>query len=442
MLTTKALALVITSLLLVAGLAAPNADYTPAAWAQGDPTAQPAETQPGDTFAPQGQPGDPGPAPETAQPRQSGNIILRQRGEPIEPLPPGIQSMTAAARVPSSMRQSFEGVWPAPGWDVFDQSDTDGGQYLWGKRDCAPHTGSSSIISGRGGAQGGDLLCGENAPNNSDSWAVYGPFDLSRAVSAQLTFHLLGDTEYYEEDGLDCRHDYLYVGYASSETYQNRAGNFYGEFWCGYYFEGDYANGYYQGTLDLGEVLGKSDVYIAFAFGSDGQKTSLGISIDDVILTTRNLPSTSQGGRVYIPIVGNQPLSSRPQHPACNDIENNDLPADAKRLTTLGGGCIGSLQDDRERGDDYYWIELRAGQRVDVALTDIAPGADFNIGVYSPRATRVNGVPPLARSKQPDQQNEQFVFEAPVNGRYYIRINSWKKSTIAPNEYVLWVSIL
>ena len=54
--------------------------------------------------------------------------------------------------VPATMSEGFEGTWPSDGWEIFDQSDTDGGEYLLGKRDCHPHSGSYAGLCVGGGA--------------------------------------------------------------------------------------------------------------------------------------------------------------------------------------------------------------------------------------------------------------------------------------------------
>lgn len=42
------------------------------------------------------------------------------------------------------MNEGFESAWPATGWDIADLSSSEGGEYLFGKRDCHPHTGATT----------------------------------------------------------------------------------------------------------------------------------------------------------------------------------------------------------------------------------------------------------------------------------------------------------
>ncbi len=187
-------------------------------------------------------------------------------------------SLSAAAAqadlVPTNMSEDFEAAWPAAGWALSDQSANDGGEYLWGKRDCHPHTGGYAGWSVGGGAQGSALACAAHYPNNANAWAVYGPFDLSTFTSARLTFYLWGRSE----GGGNCPYDFLFVGSSTDRT------NFSGGSSCGDYTGGDAGNGYYRQTLDLSHRLGESEVWVAFVFVSDSDTTEIGFTVDDVNL--------------------------------------------------------------------------------------------------------------------------------------------------------------
>lgn len=88
----------------------------------------------------------------------------------------------------------FEGAWPGP-WQVADDTGAMDGEYYWGKRSCRSFSGSNSGWAVGAGAQGSALGCGANYPNNAESWMIYGPFDLSGATAAHLTFKLWLNTE-------------------------------------------------------------------------------------------------------------------------------------------------------------------------------------------------------------------------------------------------------
>jgi subtilisin family serine protease len=197
----------------------------------------------------------------------------------------------------------FGGTFPG-GWNVFDNSTIDGGEFHWGKRDCQVYTGSNSGWAVGGGAQGSGLVCGSDYPNNADSWMIYGPFSLSSAQAAELVFQRWLFTEW--DSGLDKHDDFLWL--ASIDGNQ-----FYGH--LNY---GD-SNGWEQKVFDLtavpvlGNLAGQNQVWIAFKFSSDTTITQAGgVYIDDVVLqfcttnctsTVSNVSLDNQGNQMEIPVI-------------------------------------------------------------------------------------------------------------------------------------------
>lgn len=172
--------------------------------------------------------------------------------------------------VAALMTQNFEGDWPAAGWELSDMSNSDGGEYLWGKRNCHPHNGSYAGWSVGGGARGNTLSCSGYYPNYTRSWAVYGPFDLRGATAASLTFYMWGRTE--------VSFDYLFVGSSVDGD------NFNGTRYWGDWRNGTDGNGFHRRTLDLASRLGQGQVWIGFVLSSDFSITYEGVTIDDVTL--------------------------------------------------------------------------------------------------------------------------------------------------------------
>ncbi len=187
------------------------------------------------------------------------------------PMPSDAAPAAPAAIV---MSQNFEGAWPAAGWTLGDYSSNDGGEFLWGKRTCHPRAGSYGGWSVGGGAQGTALSCSALYPNNANTWAEYGPFNLSNATSASLTFHFWGRVEYEA----NCSYDRFFAGSSTDGV------NFSGTRFCGDFTGGTAGNGYYQRTLDLSSRLGQSQVWIALAFLSDDSVNDIGVTVDDITL--------------------------------------------------------------------------------------------------------------------------------------------------------------
>ena len=169
----------------------------------------------------------------------------------------------------------FEETWPGP-WDVFDNTGATAGEYYWGKRNCRAYAGSYSGWVVGAGAQGSTLSCGDNYPNEAESWMVYGPFSLSSTTAADLKFKLWLNSE-SDYDGV-CR-------MASTDGI-----NFSGLCTSGT------SPGWIDKTLDLanvgslGNLLGQPNVWIALIFSSDGSDTfAEGGYVDNIVL--RKCPS-------------------------------------------------------------------------------------------------------------------------------------------------------
>lgn len=193
----------------------------------------------------------------------------------ISPLISTLQSLNSScAAVPAQMSEDFEGQWPSAGWMLTDQSGTDNGEFLWGKRDCHPRGGGFAAWAIGGGAQGGELDCAGPYANNTSSWMIYGPFDLSQATAARLTYYFWGESD----ASTPCGDNKLFVGSSLD------GGQFAGFAICGAWFSGTDGNGYHRGELDLTAQLGQPQVWVAFAMTRDGTTLKPGFMIDDVAL--------------------------------------------------------------------------------------------------------------------------------------------------------------
>ena len=146
---------------------------------------------------------------------------------------------------------------------------------------------------------------------------------------------------------------------------------------------------------------------------------------------TAHATSTEEvpGSTVYLPLV----LQSLE---GCSDIEDNDIPAQAQPLNTLGRDCLGSLEDDPVGEDDYYTVTLTPGQSITIDLMDMPAGADYDLLLY-------RGMELVASSNEEGSMNERasHTNTSSSTTTFLIRINIFAKSTAAPNTYVLRSSI-
>ena len=213
-------------------------------------------------------------------------LIMRQYGDPGPTATPthtvAPPTVTPTATVPASAgviaTMDFEGAFPG-NWVVFDANDATDGEYYWARRDCQAYNGQYSGWAIGAGADGAGLSCGDHYANGTKSWLAYGPFDLTGATSAEMTFKLWLNSE-LNYDGV-CR-------YASTDA----------EYWYG-----DCASGASPGWVDsgldltdvytLGNVTGQKSVWVALVFISDVSNTYTDGAYVDDIRVTKDGASTS-----------------------------------------------------------------------------------------------------------------------------------------------------
>ena len=238
-----------------------------------------------------------------AQARQVDALANSARTLPHRPAR-ALASSPVATEFPATMVQNFEGAWPAEGWTIQDFG-TSGGEYLLGKRDCNPESGSYAGWIVGGGADGTNLPCDADYPDDVYSVAVYGPFDLTNAADSTVTFSFIGASE-LDVDG-------LFIG-ASLDDYN----------YCGVTYSGDYTDGYVQDMVDLSDLncsgqppslLGYTNVTIAVFFFSDYSITDIGFTIDNLALTTlENAPPTATETLTETPTATSTDVPNGPTH--------------------------------------------------------------------------------------------------------------------------------
>jgi hypothetical protein len=174
------------------------------------------------------------------------------------PVPDGVDIPQKS--VTTIFDDGFEGGIPAS-WNVFGDGDV-----FWDDTDYRSHLGSRSVWCAGGGANrqpaGGDYA------NNMNAWMIFGPFSLSDAVAGSMRFWLWNDSELY--------HDTVMWGVSTD-----------GESFGVVQLTGT-TSGWAEETVDftdvsaLGDVTGQSNVWVAFAFRSNGSTNGPGAYIDDV----------------------------------------------------------------------------------------------------------------------------------------------------------------
>ena len=160
------------------------------------------------------------------------------------------------------MSENFEGSFPSGAWSFL-------GNPTWAVDEYKPHDGAKSAWCAKGGTLGIEPGT-KNYANQMTAWMIYGPFDLSNASDAELVFYLWLNSEN--------EHDYFQWLASTDGT------DFYGLQTTGN------TNGWIKKVLDLksvytiGNLCGKSKVWIALYFGSDSSGASEGAFVDDILL--------------------------------------------------------------------------------------------------------------------------------------------------------------
>ncbi len=184
---------------------------------------------------------------------------LERRATALPAVPLAAQGWTTL------LSEGFEGAFPGTTWDLY-------GDTTWGTTTHRAHDGSHSAYC----AGGGPVAVSPPGPypNEMNAWMVYGPFDLSQAVDAEVVFSYYSITE--------LEYDQFWV-VASPD----------GGDWYGSAFSGDWVSecgGWCDDGLsltdlgDLGNLCGQPEVYIAFVFQSDEDTQYEGSYVDDITL--------------------------------------------------------------------------------------------------------------------------------------------------------------
>jgi hypothetical protein len=197
-------------------------------------------------------------------------------GQELYPAQPDVdsQAMVATTAMLDSanntvtlLQEDFDGTFPTGNWRVLDYDGATNGEYYWDEDDARSFNGEKCAWVANVGKNGLDPDF-YNYPDNLQTWMIYGPFDLSDASSAELTFHYWNASEI----------NYDYLGWYASPN----GNDFYGMRVSGN------SQGWKPVTLNMantpvfGNLMGDSSVWIAFRFTSDGNTTDRGAFIDQV----------------------------------------------------------------------------------------------------------------------------------------------------------------
>jgi hypothetical protein len=172
----------------------------------------------------------------------------------------GSKASKAIAANPNDviLTENYESDFPGSKWRL-------SGNPTWGKTGYQKYGGQSSVFCAQSGIAG--VTPPANYPNNMNAMMVFGPFDLTGASLAFVRFWYWLDTEINK--------DWFY--YMASLDGVNFSGIGVSGF-SGW----DQTSLNLGGVPELGNLTGKSLVWIAFGFTSDSTGTDRGVFVDDV----------------------------------------------------------------------------------------------------------------------------------------------------------------
>jgi len=268
-------------------------------------------------------------------------------GNPDQAAPQGNSySGASTASWTTIMSENFEGTFPSGLWTLY-------GNPTWGKDDYKPQSGVYSAWCATSGSLGRDPAK-KNYANNMNAWMVYGPFDLTGAVGAELSFNYWLNSETNAD---------FFQWFASTD-----GNNFYGQQTSG---NSGWANIKFDlsSVPGLGNVCNQPSVWIAFKFVSDSAIAYKGAFVDDVVLQKTAAP--------ILP-------------PSITGISPDKASAGTNTAVTIDGSNFGSTQ-----GSSSVNFFYRAGQPKIPA--SIVTWSDSRMVARVPTGT-VNGYPASAGS--------------------------------------------
>ncbi|MDZ7261435.1 MAG: T9SS type A sorting domain-containing protein [candidate division KSB1 bacterium] len=188
------------------------------------------------------------------------------------------EGVTQLQSLTTIMSDNFESAFPGSKWQV-------SGDPTWGKTDYKKHAGTYSVWCARSGSSGVDPRY-YNYPNNCNSWMKYGSFSLSGVNWAGFSFWLWLESE--------SNYDYFIFGASTNGTtfYAYRISGSSGGSWIPFGLA-------LTDVPTLGNVTGRSSVWIGFGFTSDGSSTYKGAFVDDVTLEKGNVGTFTQSGNPF-----------------------------------------------------------------------------------------------------------------------------------------------
>ena len=238
--------------------------------------------RPGDTAARAG-------SPPPDQPQFTGQTVSESFPVAAHIDRPAAQAPAAATDWLILLDEDWEDGFNSTVWTTIDRNGPTSGEYKWADRAVDnPLNSGQRVAWSIGGGDNGQALNPANGgyPGGVDSWLIYGPFSLSGARDAELSFNYS-----FEADAGDTFSVLLSTDGSNWAGQQNNNGG------AGAWEAKNYA---------LDAYAGEPVVYLAFRFASDanGDPDKNAAFVDDIALRG------NFGSRLYLPHIQLQPTTT------------------------------------------------------------------------------------------------------------------------------------
>jgi len=259
------------------------------------------------------------------------------------------------------IQEDFEGEFPGDRWQVVDADGATNGEYYWGKTDVLAAQGQYSAWCAAAGQNALDPQV-SNYPNNLQTWMVHGPFDLSDASDGKLSFQIW--FKVYSSE------DWFFWG-ASTD----------GRYFQGYKTTGTSSGGWINVSYNLADpgfpdIIGQSEVWIAFIFYSDASGTDKGVFLDSIVVEK------------YVPTVS---------PPEILQVEPDTVPAGTGAVITLTGQYFGSPSDSSfvlfYHPTDTLKVDILSWTDTEIRCRMPEGASSGPVYVVTPKGGRSNGYP-------------------------------------------------
>ncbi len=199
------------------------------------------------------------------------DLSLSNRAKPQIDVAPRSKNRQGYAKAEVTLiSESFEGDWPIAPWIINHKegyADVD-----WARTTYRASVGTHSIYCAGRGLDAPDE--GGTVPVNTASWAIVGPYDLTEATSATLSFDLWLRTEHFHDH-------FMWLASTDGENFSGAARSTDTSDWQS--ITADLTE-----WPNLGDITGQAHIWIAFVYASDHSGEFEGAYVDNVELIADN----------------------------------------------------------------------------------------------------------------------------------------------------------